>query len=121
MLSIHTGRQTNPQEAINLYQFRVMAETVVGVMLILSAIVLATRYKFIGAVMGCISFLLCLMVVDLVLFYFEQFSTIITTSIQFILLIGYLYYLTTLGSSAGKKIIPAGVVETWVPPVHLST
>jgi len=109
MLDIHGGRQIDPQEAVNLYRFRVMAETVVGVLMILSAVVLSTRHKFIGAVMGCVSFLLCLMVVDLLLFYFEQFSTIATTSIQFILLIGYLYYLTQLGSKAGKKLISAGM------------
>lgn len=111
MLKFHSGRQTDPQEAIDLYRFRVMVETAVGVMMILSATVLSTKHKFIGAVMGCVSFLLCLMVVDLVLFYFEQFSTIFTTSIQFILLIGYLYYLTRLGSKVGKKLINVEMAE----------
>jgi hypothetical protein len=39
------------------------------------------------------------MTVDLLLFYFEQFSTIITTTIQFLMLIGLFYYRDRLDGS----------------------
>lgn len=64
----------------------------IGLLLILSAALLAFGVERRGANLGYLSLLLSLTVVDLLLFYFDQFSSIIAASIQFLLLLGVLYY-----------------------------
>jgi len=45
-----------------------------------------------GTAVGSLSLMLSLTTISVLLFYFEQFSTIITTGIQFLLLIGLAAY-----------------------------
>jgi hypothetical protein len=104
ILEMNIGRQVSPQEAQGFYQFRVYGEIIIGFLMIFSSILLMTKHRFTGCLIGTISFLLCLMVIDFILFYFEQFSTIITTSIQFLLFLGYLYYLTKLTAKPGRLV-----------------
>jgi hypothetical protein len=104
VLEISVGRQVSEQEAEDFYHFRVIAEVVVGFSMIISAFILMGRHKLTGCIIGTIAFLVCLLVVDFTLFYFEQFSSIITTSIQFLLLLGYLYYLTKLTAKPGRLV-----------------
>jgi hypothetical protein len=64
----------------------------IGLLLILSAVLLAFGAERRGANLGYLSLLLSLTVVDLLLFYFDQFSSIISALVQFLLLLGVLYY-----------------------------
>ena len=67
-------------------------ELVVGGLLISAAVLIGLRRKRIGASLAYFGLLLSLTTVDILLFYFEQFSTIITTTVQFLLLLGVLVY-----------------------------
>jgi len=67
-------------------------EGAVGLLLIISAIFLIFGADRRGVNLSYISLLISLTVVDIFLFYFDQFSSILISSIQFILLLGIIYY-----------------------------
>ena len=67
-------------------------EGVVGLMLISAAIILAIGKDRIGIRLAYYSLLVALTLTNLLVFYFEQFSTIITATIQFVLLLLVLRY-----------------------------
>lgn len=69
---------------------RLALEGLAGVGLILSAGLLLTNWERQGAQLAESTLLFYLSGINLLVFYFEQFSTIITASIQFALLIGVL-------------------------------
>jgi hypothetical protein len=71
--------------ALQVFQF------LLGLVLVLSSIYLI-RGRRKGAEIGFIALLVYLTMVDLLLFYYYQFSTIITAIVQFILLLGVIYY-----------------------------
>jgi hypothetical protein len=67
-------------------------EVVVGFMLLVSAILLFVVKKRLAISLGYLSLLLSIAVLDMLLFYFEQFSTILVVVFQFIVMIGIMYY-----------------------------
>ena len=67
-------------------------ETTVGMMLLISAGLFIANRDQLGILFGYWSLLLSLTVVDLLTFYFDQFSAIITASVQFAILLVVLYY-----------------------------
>ncbi len=71
---------------------RLALEGVVGLILLLAAILLLLGREQSGATLGYLGPLLSLTTVNLLVFYFDQFSTILTAAIQFLVLIGVLYY-----------------------------
>jgi hypothetical protein len=71
---------------------RVTLEGSVGLLLLISGILLAFRRERAGINLAVISLLLSLAGVDVLVFYFEQFSTMLTAAVQFLLLIGLLRY-----------------------------
>jgi hypothetical protein len=92
ILCAHAGRQTDALSAVGFYELRLGLEVAVGLTLLLSAFLLLSRREGKGILFGIAGLLVSLTTVDLLLFYFEQFSTIITVTIQFLLLLGlYLY------------------------------
>jgi hypothetical protein len=70
------------------FSTRVWLEVLVGVLLLLSAFLLLIKRDKSGAALGYTALLVSLTTVDVLLFYYEQFSTIITTLVQFLLIIG---------------------------------
>jgi hypothetical protein len=64
----------------------------IGILLIISAVLLAFNAERRGINLAYLSLLLSLTVVDLLLFYFDQFSSILSAVIQLIVLWGVLYY-----------------------------
>jgi hypothetical protein len=81
----------NPS-GLNWFEARVMLESLIGLFLCVSALIWLFNQERI-AVMTCIvTLLFSLSVANLLVFYFDQFSAIITSAIQFILLIGILRY-----------------------------
>jgi hypothetical protein len=74
------------------FSARLALEGVVGIILLIAAILLLLGRDQLGAAIGTIGLLLSLTTVNLLVFYFDQFSTILTASIQFLVLIGVLYY-----------------------------
>jgi hypothetical protein len=71
---------------------RLALELLVGGLLVAASVLIGFRRKRSGAALAYFGLLLSLTTVDILLFYFEQFSTIITTTLQFLLLLGVLVY-----------------------------
>jgi hypothetical protein len=74
------------------YIARQTLEGVVGVLLLTSAGLLATRREQVGLRLGYFSLLLYLLTVNFLILYFDQFTTILATVAQFGLLIAMLRY-----------------------------
>lgn len=91
-LNAHTGRQIAAAEAPVLFNTRLVLEILVGMVLLISVVLLAVRRKRVAFDLGYLSLLVSLTVLDLLLFYFEQFSTIVIVLIQFVVLFGLIYY-----------------------------
>jgi hypothetical protein len=91
-LHAHSGRQIPAIEAQGLFSLRLGLEVVVGLMLLVSAILLLVGKKRLAISLGYLSLLLSIAVLDMLLFYFEQFSTILVVVFQFMVLIGMMYY-----------------------------
>ena len=77
---------------LNWFSAWLALEGLVGILLILSAIFLILGADHRGVNLSFISLLLSLTVVDLLLFYFDQFSSIFFATLQLILLLGVIYY-----------------------------
>lgn len=92
ILGLVSGRHIEAAVAPSLFEIRVVLELVVGFLLVTSAFLLIAKRANQGSALGFVGLLLSLTTVNLLLFYFEQFSTIITTTVQFILLAGLVYY-----------------------------
>jgi hypothetical protein len=71
---------------------RVTLEGLVGFLIVIAAGLLVTGRDARGAALGSLALLLSLAAVNLLVFYFEQFSTILKAMIQFSLLLGIFYY-----------------------------
>ena len=90
--SLYVGRHIEAIASPFWSAIRLGLEVTVGAMLLGSAWLLAVKRDRLGTAMANLALLLSLTTVNILLFYFEQFSTIITAAIQFLLLIGiYLY------------------------------
>lgn len=74
------------------FSVRVALDGFVGLLLVVSAGLLIANKDRSGAALGYVGLLLSLAVVNLMVFYFEQFSTIIPALMQFLLLLGVMYY-----------------------------
>ncbi len=90
--SLYAGRRIEATTAPIWFEVRLSLELIVGILLIASAGLLAVGRTRHGAALGYVAVLLSLTTVNLLLFYFEQFSRSITTAIQFLLLLGLLDY-----------------------------
>lgn len=85
---------------LNWFEARVILEGGFGILACLSAILILCKAEKPGTWIGLISLLVSLTVVNLLVFYFDQFSTILIASVQFILLVILLRYKQR---SMGKK------------------
>ncbi len=90
--SLRFGRQILPLSALGWFELRVVLELVTGLLLILAAFMLIPRRNHAGIILGIFGLLMALTTVDVLLFYFEQFSTIVTATFHFIILLGLYHY-----------------------------
>ncbi len=83
--------QLRGQASLNWFAARLALEASVGLLLIISGILLVASKNKLGASIAYLGLLLSLTTVDLLVFYFDQFSTILTAGVQFglLLLLGY--------------------------------
>jgi hypothetical protein len=86
------GRQIALFESPVLSSSRIVLEVLIGVSLLVAAGFLVAGKKRQAINLGYFSLLLSLAVLDMLLFYFEQFSTVLTVAFQFVLLFGVIYY-----------------------------
>ncbi len=106
LLNLRVGRHVDTSPLGMWSSIRLGLEVIVGGLLLTSAILLAAKRKRLGAALGYLGLLLSLTTVDILLFYFEQFSTIITTSIQLVLFVGLIVY----RRREGRGSMPAAAV-----------
>ena len=90
--NLYIGRHIDVVTDPFWYSLRIGLEITVGTALMAAAGLLLAKRNGQGALVGYIALLVSLTTVNLLLFYFEQFSTIITTSLQFLLLLGIIHY-----------------------------
>jgi len=91
-LQLHSGIQISVIDSPVLYNSRLVLEVLVGVLLLVSVGLLIARKARLAINLGYFSLLASLVVLDMLLFYFEQFSTIFIVLLQFIVLFGLIYY-----------------------------
>lgn len=84
------GEAQPAQSAPGLFSFRVVLETLVGVLFLVSAVLLALKRTNLGVGLGYLSLFLTLLALDIAVFYFDQFSTILPVAFQFLVLLGLL-------------------------------
>jgi len=87
--------QVRSINGLNWFAARLALETSVGLMLLASCSLFMLGKDRAAAAVAYLGLLLSLTTVDLLLFYFDQFSTIITACIQFSLFIGVIHYRRT--------------------------
>ncbi|OGO29259.1 MAG: hypothetical protein A2136_10795 [Chloroflexi bacterium RBG_16_54_11] len=91
-LRTHLGRQIEAADAPMLFNIRLGLEVMVGVLLLVATILLIMGKRKWGINLGFFCLLVSLAVLDMLLFYFEQFSSVLNVGYQLILLIGLMYY-----------------------------
>jgi hypothetical protein len=98
LLGVHSGRWFDNLFSPGLYQARIILEIILGCLLLLNSLLLFLKKTRAGIVLGFGQLLVYLGTVNMLLFYFEQFSTIILVVYQYALLIGIIYYRTRFSS-----------------------
>lgn len=91
-LHAHAGRQIPPADAPVLFNTRLVLEVLIGLLLLVSVGLLAAGKKRLAFTLGYLSLLISLVVLDMLLFYFEQFSTVAIVLLQFVVLFGVIFY-----------------------------
>jgi len=86
------GRTIDVGGTSKLMAARVALEIVAGCLLMAGAALLVARRERLGVAIGQAALLLMLTTANLLVFYYEQFSTILTAGVQFLALLGLLYY-----------------------------
>lgn len=74
------------------FELRLGLELSTGLILVISAVLFTTRYQRRGIDLGYFGLVFSLAVVDMVIFYFNQFSTIMYAIVQTVILLGLMYY-----------------------------
>jgi len=88
---IAAGLIKNPS-ALNWYATRLTLQGLVGLLLLASALLLLFGRDRRGIALGYFGLLLYLLTVNLLVLYFDQFTTIVVTLIQFSMLIGVIRF-----------------------------
>jgi hypothetical protein len=92
LLTVSIGRHVEAAAAPLLFSVRMGVEVIVGSLLLTAAGLLTANKNRLGTSVGNAGLFLSLTTMNILLFYFEQFSTIITAAIQFLLIAGLLVY-----------------------------
>ncbi len=87
-----TVGRVNSAVGLAWFSARVALEGAVGAVLLLAAVLLALAKEQIGLGFGILGLLLSLAAVNLLVFYFDQFSTIALAASQFAVLLALLHY-----------------------------
>jgi hypothetical protein len=102
--------KVNSTSAMAWFIGRISLEGMVGLVLLLGALFLVIGKECLGERLAYYGLLVSLTITNLLVFYFEQFSTIITASIQLLILLGLMRYRRRHSSlrAIGKSDVPAG-------------
>jgi hypothetical protein len=88
----HLGRQIASIESPGLFNARISLELLIGITLLISIGLFLAKRKRLATTLSYFSLLASLVALDMLLFYFEQFSTVGTVLVQFLVLIGVIFY-----------------------------
>ena len=83
-----TAGRIGGERALAWFETWLVLEGMVGLILVLAAVALFVRREQAGIAAGRLGLMLSLTVVDLMVFYFDQFSAILLAAVQFLMLIG---------------------------------
>lgn len=75
-----------------LFSLQVVLEGVVGLLILTGVVLMLLGRDRLGTTLAVVGLLLSLVVVNLLTFYFEQFSTIMAAMVQFVLLVAVIRY-----------------------------
>jgi hypothetical protein len=92
LLTMSIGRHVEAAAAPLLFSVRMGVEVIVGSLLLTSAALITANKNRLGTTVGNVGLFMSLTTMNVLLFYFEQFSTIMTAAVQFLLIIGLLVY-----------------------------
>ncbi|OGO41366.1 MAG: hypothetical protein A2W36_01185 [Chloroflexi bacterium RBG_16_58_14] len=92
LFGVHSGRWLGSESAPGLYQARVTLEVVLGILLFVTGLLLFYKQARLAVPLGFGLLIFYLATIDMLLFFFEQFSTITFVIFQYLLLIGVIYY-----------------------------
>jgi hypothetical protein len=96
------NRLVRNASGLNWFEAHIILSGLLAILLVLVAILLALKKDKQAFNLGSVGLLLSLTGINLLLFYFDQFSTIINASVEFLLLLGLIRYRNLYI----KKIIP---------------
>ncbi len=86
------GPEITSRSASGLAEVRMGLEVGIGVLTLAAAGLLAFKRVNAGAALGYLALVVALLTLDVLVFYFEQFSTLLVVAYQFLLLMGLLAY-----------------------------
>jgi len=92
LLRLIAEGQIRSAGSLNWFAARLALEITVGLLLTIAGALILSTKDDIGVGLGSLGLLLSLTTVNLLVFYFDQFSTIVIAFIQFLLLLGLGYY-----------------------------
>ena len=84
--------QVSSAGGLNWFMARLALETMDGLILVIAGVLLLIRREAFGIGLGSLGLVLALSMINLLVFYFDQFSTIIAAAFQFSTLLGLGYY-----------------------------
>jgi hypothetical protein len=96
--------QVRSASGMGWFSARLALEGSVGLLLLVAAVLLIVGRERRGVQFGFFGLLLSLTAVNLLVFYFDQFSTIFTAMVQFGLLLGVLYYRRRYLTDSRRKL-----------------
>ncbi len=92
LLRLIVEGQVSSASGLNWFMARLALETMDGLILVIAGILLLSRREAFGVGLGTLGLLISLSSINLLVFYFDQFSTIIAACFQFAALLGLGYY-----------------------------
>jgi hypothetical protein len=87
-----TNHLVRNASGLNWFEARILLEGSMGILSLIAALFLALRSERVGVWLGLIALLVSLTVVNLLVFYFDQFSTIVLAAYQFVLMVLLIRY-----------------------------
>lgn len=90
--------------SLKIFVAQIILEGAFGLMLLIAAVLLAIGIEKRGILLGYFGLLISLTTVDVLVFYFDQFPTIVTAIFQFIVLMGVLDYRRRFLQPASSKL-----------------
>lgn len=90
--NLHLGGQIVMTGVAGWLETRLTLEVMLGITMLVAGFLMMGKRWRLGVMVGIYGLILSLTTIDLLLFYFEQFSTIITSSIHFLILAGLWHF-----------------------------